>query len=129
MRSDGLWGAFTGVPGPWGRPGFGLGLALGLVQGLGRAPRPAPYDTPYDAPRSAPYRRRERVRPHPLTCCRVWFRSARKSAAAKQLSCMVLWSSLECSPPCQGGGRGFKSRQDRSAKGPDPHRGPGLSAS
>jgi hypothetical protein len=22
---------------------------------------------------------------------------------------------LECSPPCQGGGRGFKSRQDRSA--------------
>src|SRR5699024_6865495 len=25
----------------------------------------------------------------------------------------VLWSSLECSPPCQGGGRGFKSRQDR----------------
>ena len=20
---------------------------------------------------------------------------------------------LECSPPCQGGGRGFKSRQDR----------------
>ena len=21
---------------------------------------------------------------------------------------------LECSPPCQGGGRGFKSRQDRS---------------
>ncbi len=27
--------------------------------------------------------------------------------------CLVLWSSLECSPPCQGGGRGFKSRQDR----------------
>ena len=27
---------------------------------------------------------------------------------------LVLWSSLECSPPCQGGGRGFKSRQDRS---------------
>ena len=22
---------------------------------------------------------------------------------------------LECSPPCQGGGRGFKSRQDRFA--------------
>jgi hypothetical protein len=27
---------------------------------------------------------------------------------------MDLWSSLECSPPCQGGGRGFKSRQVRS---------------
>ena len=26
---------------------------------------------------------------------------------------MVLWCSLECTPPCQGGGRGFKSRQDR----------------
>ena len=25
----------------------------------------------------------------------------------------VLWCSLECTPPCQGGGRGFKSRQDR----------------
>ena len=31
---------------------------------------------------------------------------------ARQYS-KVLWSSLECSPPCQGGGRGFKSRQDR----------------
>jgi 8-oxo-dGTP diphosphatase len=29
---------------------------------------------------------------------------------------MVLWSSSECSPPCQGGGRGFKSRQDRVDK-------------
>ena len=28
----------------------------------------------------------------------------------------VPWSSLECSPPCQGGGRGFKSRRDRSAR-------------
>jgi hypothetical protein len=26
---------------------------------------------------------------------------------------LVLWCSLECTPPCQGGGRGFKSRQDR----------------
>ena len=26
---------------------------------------------------------------------------------------MVLWCSLECTPPCQGGGREFKSRQDR----------------
>src|SRR3954451_14747314 len=25
----------------------------------------------------------------------------------------VLWCSLECTPPCQGGGREFKSRQDR----------------
>ncbi len=24
-----------------------------------------------------------------------------------------LWCSLECTPPCQGGGRGFKSRQVR----------------
>src|SRR3954452_4058532 len=30
----------------------------------------------------------------------------------------VLWSSLECTPPCQGGGRGFKSRQDRSGVTP-----------
>jgi 8-oxo-dGTP diphosphatase len=29
---------------------------------------------------------------------------------------MVLWSSSECSPPCQGGGRGFKSRRDRVDK-------------
>ena len=26
---------------------------------------------------------------------------------------MDLWCSLECTPPCQGGGRGFKSRQVR----------------
>ena len=26
-----------------------------------------------------------------------------------------LWCSSECTPPCQGGGRGFKSRQVRSA--------------
>ncbi len=26
---------------------------------------------------------------------------------------MVLWCSLECTPACQAGGRGFKSRQDR----------------
>ena len=26
------------------------------------------------------------------------------------------WSSPECSPPCQGGGRGFKSRRGRSAR-------------
>ena len=25
----------------------------------------------------------------------------------------VLWCSLECTPPCQGGGREFKSSQDR----------------
>src|SRR5664280_837200 len=25
-----------------------------------------------------------------------------------------LWCSSECTPPCQGGGRGFKSRQVRS---------------
>jgi hypothetical protein len=25
----------------------------------------------------------------------------------------VLWCSLECTPACQAGGRGFKSRQDR----------------
>ena len=25
-----------------------------------------------------------------------------------------LWCSLECTPPCQGGGREFKSRQVRS---------------
>ena len=28
---------------------------------------------------------------------------------------MVLWCSLECTPACQAGGRGFKSRQDRKA--------------
>jgi hypothetical protein len=27
----------------------------------------------------------------------------------------VLWCSLECTPACQAGGRGFKSRQDRKA--------------
>ena len=27
--------------------------------------------------------------------------------------CGVLWCSLECTPACQAGGRGFKSRQDR----------------
>src|SRR5947207_8504362 len=26
---------------------------------------------------------------------------------------LVLWCSLECTPACQAGGRGFKSRQDR----------------
>ncbi len=36
---------------------------------------------------------------------------------------LVLWSSLECSPPCQGGGRGFKSRQDRvKERAPHPSR-------
>ena len=29
---------------------------------------------------------------------------------------LVLWCSLECTPPCQGGGRGFKSRQDRKTE-------------
>ncbi|GAP50355.1 putative serine/threonine protein kinase [Streptomyces azureus] len=39
---------------------------------------------------------------------------------------LVLWSSLECSPPCQGGGRGFKSRQDRSEeRGLAPRKGRG----
>ena len=28
----------------------------------------------------------------------------------------VLWCSLECTPACQAGGRGFKSRQDRKAR-------------
>ena len=45
------------------------------------------------------------------TCCTVSSRSATHQSAPRNL---VLWSSLECSPPCQGGGRGFKSRQDRS---------------
>src|SRR5581483_10479657 len=30
-------------------------------------------------------------------------------------STLVLWCSLECTPPCQGGGREFKSRQDRGS--------------
>ena len=36
-----------------------------------------------------------------------------------------LWCSLECTPPCQGGGRGFKSRQVRHSGIPswDPERG------
>jgi hypothetical protein len=38
-----------------------------------------------------------------------------------------LWSSLECSPPCQGGGRGFKSRQVRS-RGRSPDRPSPLQA-
>src|SRR5438105_9853562 len=29
----------------------------------------------------------------------------------------VLWCSLECTPACQAGGRGFKSRQDRTTHG------------
>ena len=30
-----------------------------------------------------------------------------------QQSSLVLWCSLECTPACQAGGRGFKSRRDR----------------
>jgi hypothetical protein len=30
----------------------------------------------------------------------------------------VLWCSLECTPACQAGGRGFKSRQDRKTRCP-----------
>src|SRR5438128_6667714 len=29
---------------------------------------------------------------------------------------LVLWCSLECTPACQAGGRGFKSRQDRAMR-------------
>src|SRR5262249_27972917 len=29
---------------------------------------------------------------------------------------VVLWCSLECTPACQAGGRGFKSRQDRHGR-------------
>ena len=33
--------------------------------------------------------------------------------AARFCVARVLWCSLECTPACQAGGRGFKSRQDR----------------
>jgi hypothetical protein len=57
--------------------------------------------------------------------CTVSFRSTAQHQVPRNL---VLWSSLECSPPCQGGGRGFKSRQDRSReRGPHPATDAGLS--
>src|SRR5580692_5329533 len=31
----------------------------------------------------------------------------------RQVAVSDLWCSSECTPPCQGGGRGFKSRQVR----------------
>src|SRR5205807_2161670 len=37
--------------------------------------------------------------------------------APKRCDNRVLWCSLECTPACQAGGRGFKSRQDRSREG------------
>ena len=73
------------------------------LQAMGRAKERT------DALRPVRGRAAERVRPHPLTCCTVSL-AAQEGSAPQSL---VLWSSLECSPPCQGGGRGFKSRQDR----------------
>src|SRR3546814_5110623 len=37
---------------------------------------------------------------------------------AMQWSTMVPWCSLECTPACQAGGRGFKSRRDRHTRSP-----------
>src|SRR3546814_10713968 len=35
-----------------------------------------------------------------------------------QWSTMVPWCSLDCTPACQAGGRGFKSRRDRHTRSP-----------
>ena len=42
--------------------------------------------------------------------------SVRSSSTDADRSVPVLWCSLECTPACQAGGRGFKSRQDRQSR-------------
>ena len=38
-----------------------------------------------------------------------------RAIAARVSAGLVPWCSLECTPACQAGGRGFKSRRDRHA--------------
>ncbi len=42
--------------------------------------------------------------------------STRRASRVRKPHSMVPWCSLECTPACQAGGRGFKSRRDRTTE-------------
>ena len=42
--------------------------------------------------------------------------STRRASRVHKPHSMVPWCSLECTPACQAGGRGFKSRRDRTTE-------------